>query len=589
MNIILIALMFCAFEVLAVTPDAVPVKTVPAAAAPEIPLGVYWPGEFTFQEYQIPKIRWKHIDAALDDMATHNINTIWLTHLDSATTAEFSRHGAKRGISVVASIAELAGDVEHIRRGDHKTLVANTLKAWGDAPRPVAWGLGDEPRAEYMGEMAAYANDWNTYAPGEPLTTTVMWNDILAASTLPFDMLASDIYPFFSVGNPNNYGMPEYLAWTKITDNLVAKSRRAWMMGQAYQEPWGPYELDEKGNIVYLPGGAPHWVMPTPAQMKWQAWSTVACGAKGMFYFLYRWPTVSSPKAEPARLPAAVKERTNSNSPKGLVYDDGRSTPQFDAVGVAFGQIGKLMPILAPLKPLAAQEGWLQSGSPSAVVRMLVNPKTDKRYLVVVGPYDGDSGVRVTVGPHITGLKNLATGALVPLNVAVPFRSALIQTTPGDGQVFECAVDVTAMPKCYVDNFTTEKFKTDAINGGDTKAKWFEGGAGSFLSAAGGNMGADQAFLIYDLDKLLGPIEPGGVRMLIYDGCANPVAYRGAFWSVSKDGTTYRSLSENDFGKAVLFSDRYLKVGVSWMGSTAAAFYGKLSSFTVAQWAKPAK
>ena len=584
MKRVVVMLILCAFQAMAETTNG----PVPPRGTPPIPLGVYWPGEFTFQEYQIPKLRWQHVDAALDDLAAHHVNTVWLTHQDATSAAEFSRHAAKRGIGVVASLGELDGGIDYIRKGDNKTLVANTLKAWGDAPRPVAWGLGDEPRAEYMGEMATYAKNWNKYAPGEPLTTTVMWNDILAASALPFDMLATDVYPFFSAGNPNGYGMPVVETWTKIADNMVAKSRRAWMMGQAYQEPWGPYDLDEKGNIVYLPGGAPHWVMPTPAQMKWQAWSTMACGAKGMFYFLYRWPTTANTNGTPAKLPAAVKERTNSNAPKGLVYDDGRATPQYEAMGVAYGQIAKLMPILASLKPLSGQEAWRQSGAESSVVRLLADPKDGRRFLVVVGPYEGSNEVCVTVGPHITGLKNVATGASVPLEVIAPFRTASIKTTPGDGLVFECAVDATDLPKSYADDFTTDKFKTDAVNGAATGAKRYDSGAGSFLSAADGSAGADRAFLVYDLDKLLGPIQTGGVRMLIYDGLANPPAFRGAFWSVSADGTKYRTLSENDFGQSFLFTERYLKVGVSWRGSSTPQFYGKLSSFTVAQWAKPA-
>lgn len=94
-----------------------------------LPLGVYWAGEFTFQECEFPETRWRRIDAALDDLALHHVNAIWLTHLSASETAEFARRAACRGICLVASIAELAGEVSHIRAGAHQALISRTLQA----------------------------------------------------------------------------------------------------------------------------------------------------------------------------------------------------------------------------------------------------------------------------------------------------------------------------------------------------------------------------------------------------------------------------------------------------------------------------
>ena len=144
----------------------------PANAASEdegfLPLGVYWPGEYTFRELGEPEARWAKIDEVLESLAKRNVNTIWLTHTSAADAAEFSRRGAKRGIRLVASIGHLAGEVPHIRNGNHARLIQGTREAWKDAPPPVAFGLGDEPRTRYMHEMADYAAAWR----GTGLPTT---------------------------------------------------------------------------------------------------------------------------------------------------------------------------------------------------------------------------------------------------------------------------------------------------------------------------------------------------------------------------------------------------------------------------------
>lgn len=111
-------------------------------------------------------------------------------------------------------------------------------------------------------------------------------------------------------------------------------------------------------------------------------------------------------------------------------------------------------------------------------------------------------------------------------------------------------------------------------------------GAG-VLSASGGES-YENAFVIYDLDKLLPAWPAAGVRVLIYDSVALPPSFRGAFWSVSDDGQTFEKLSATEPGEPVFFKQRYLKVGLSWKQSSAAWAYGCLRRFSVLQWATPA-
>ncbi len=420
-------------------------ERVPQRQSDFMPIGLYWAGEFVWRD-AADQPDWAKVDVALTDMAKRSVNALWITHLTATQTAEMARRAAAHSIYLVASIAEMDFTEPYVRGQDHQELIQRVVQAWGDAPKPIAWGLGDEPRTEYMSEMASYVQKWRTFAPGEPVTTVVMYHDLDAAAALRFDALSADIYPFFSADNPNRYGIPEWEAWTVNSRRLVAISPKPWMMGQSFQEPWGPYEVDTVGNIFYLPGGAPLWVFPTPEQISWQALSTFATGSKGMFYFHYRNPTSGDPNAAATDLPAAVQTRTDSKAPRAMVYADGRPTLQYDAMSEAFSWIAKRRSILAPLKESKEKEAWEVEPAKVGgnVVSMLVDPATQKRWLMVVASYDQPVGepVRFLVAPRILGLEAAANGTeRAILKVAGSFRSGEVLLAPGTAALFSCSVD----------------------------------------------------------------------------------------------------------------------------------------------------
>jgi hypothetical protein len=577
----LLAVLATAVRCPAQTPDN---SKPPARDEGFIPLGVYWPGEFTYQEYQIPKLRWEKIDAALDDLEKHGVNAIWLTHLDAKDTANIATRAAKRGIRVVASIAQLAGEVEHIRVSDHKTLIESTLRDWGSAPAPLAWGLGDEPRSNYMDQMQVYVNAWRKHAPGQPVTSVVMWHDLPSAAKVGFDYLAADIYPYFSPGNPASYGGPPSATWIRLTRQTVRQAPGGWMKGQAYQEAWGPFELDEKGNIVLLPGASLHWTMPTPAQIRWQAWSAIATGSRGMFYFLYRWPVRPAPNAKPSNLPAVVSTITNTGSPLALTYPDGSPTTQYLAMGEAFGGISDHASLLANLRPIAAPEAWpANPGKPGDVATMFLDRKTGQRYLMVVADPDSAGPTAVTLGPHVLELTPILSGSAPQVIDKPPFRATQVELKPGSGAIFKCIVDETKLPRFYVDDFTTDRYTRDALNGDNPAVIRHPTAWGMWLVPADAGKSANQAHLIYDLDALFGPLSPQSQRMLLYRGAGNPPDSRGVFWSASQDGVKFEKLSTNEFNQPILFRQRYLKVGLTYTGA-GSPHYGHLEHLIFCQW-----
>jgi hypothetical protein len=429
---------------------------VPQRSAEFFPLGVYWPGEYVFRAAD-KQFDWPRNEAILDSLAKHGCNAIWLTHTSAGDAAEFARRAAKRGIYLVAALGELDGSAEGARKADHAARIANVLKAWDGAPPPIAWGLGDEPRTGSMPQMKAYAEAWSK--AGQPVTCVVMAGDMPSAATLlDQKFLCTDIYPYFSTGNPNG---PDN--WSASTTYYLDAGRKAWkrararniewwMMGAIFQEPWGPRDLDEKGNLVYLPGGNAHFRMPTSAEVRWENWAALAAGARGVIHFSLFFKQGAYPNEKPLGpdLPFAVKEKTNSNAPGGILYDDGRLTPQYEAMGESFVKIARLADVLKRIEPtddLVAfhARGWVPPGDVVQPFRPVDQggEAANVFYAVVV---NGNIGKAIEVPVNLRGdvvtVTDLCTGQDLEIvhqskfewePIGAPFGQVRVNLAPGDG------------------------------------------------------------------------------------------------------------------------------------------------------------
>lgn len=232
------------------------------------PTGVYWAGEYS---YNNDPRRWELIDADLQTLKTAGVNTIWITHLSSGETATFARQADRFGMRVVAAVADLdvAGDAQWWKRDPayYTTTIPAVLSDWGMAPRPLAWCLGDEPDRSLAGDYAEYLSAWNALAPNEPTCVVVTRGNVLTFGGLGFDAVTNDTYPF-TVPGTGGYPDGPISAWlTTCWDNVVW-SPTAWSMAQGFSKP----------NV---------WRVPTPAEMRWQLYSAVALGSRGVFTFAW--------------------------------------------------------------------------------------------------------------------------------------------------------------------------------------------------------------------------------------------------------------------------------------------------------------
>ena len=186
--------------------------------------------------------------------------------------------------------------------------------------------------------------------------------------------------------------------------------------------------------------------MPTPAEVRWETWAALATGAKGVFHFALFYNVGADPtaKALGPDLPFGVKERTESGSPGGMLYRDGRPTPQFTAMGECFGRIAKVGSLLSTLEPTDEHVAFHAKGWPNVgdVVRPFKGRDGSYYVLVVNGNIATDVEIPVNIKGDFGDVTDVITGISVPLSnveryswepVGKPFLQARVKLAPGDG------------------------------------------------------------------------------------------------------------------------------------------------------------
>ncbi len=363
----------------------------------DLALGVYWLGETVPSSPQ-------QLEKTLADMQAHSINAVWLTHTSATRAAEIARLATPHGIRVVACLGGY---------GQSQSLgkqIDAAIKSWGDAPAPLAWGLLDQSSQGYFDVMQSFNGSWKSalnvsgHSPG-PTTAVFEPADIRTGARSSVSVLTCDIYSFFSKGSPYGPSGQASLEWWKSKVNNVRRaspSRPFWVIGQAFQDVVGPFDVDKTGNITLLPGSANQHAMPTPEELKWQVYSGFSFGAKGFFAYTYEGIVKSQANVKP--LPKGDRRNRNWNaivshpSPSGLPYGfvrkDGTGTPQYDALATAFAKAGTWRGFLANTLPDERQAADLiQSinGEPGleapngAIVHVLADQVSGKNYLMIVG------------------------------------------------------------------------------------------------------------------------------------------------------------------------------------------------------------
>jgi len=412
-------------------------ETLPQRSEDFVPMGVYFAVEDLWSEYGAQ--RWDKFDAALDDMAAHNINTVWLVNANAAFMAEFARRAALRDIYLVACPGEIGlRSMLELTEEQWRASIEAAKAIWGDAPLPVAWGIYDEPLVTDILKLKRFIEVFHEVWPNEPIATVLFWPDMSPYfANIGLEYLCADHYAF----RPHWTADQSFSSWrvsgTHFTQDVEPYPTKPWYMGQQFQElTAGDFTVDSNGLITILPGCGATWYYPSPAQSQWQVWAAIAYGNKGYYQFVYCYPhsrglTTTNPLY-------TYTQTVETNAPVGMVtYPDLGSTAQYEATAEAYGKMTQASSIITGTTRIWRYPPATLTSSPGVggLVTVLQENGGDTRYVVVAAPFNvtEDATMTITVENTFVGLQDVFSN-----EVYLP-QAGTIEVTlaPGSGTILE--------------------------------------------------------------------------------------------------------------------------------------------------------
>ena len=416
-------------------------------------LGVYWPWERTDGIARNAGLgRWEFARRTCALLARSGVNTIWLVNIGASDVKALARIAGPMHIKLVPTLNEIeprglgldanrpdfaSRAIEHYR-----TTIPRVVDAMGAERADIlAWGLCDEPGGPYLELMEPMRRIFAEADPDRPVITVSTWGstpDMIAKTRL--FTFCTDLYPFFSAGNPNGPNTPgasrNFL--TTNTERMVQEAgkdgRIGWLMPQCYNEIWGPYEWDSSGALVALPGSFVHWRTPTPAEIRWQIWEGVRLGVKGIVFFCLLGPADSDSAAKPVSDPALrsliVRVPTTVGAP-ALLDRFGRPTPQMVEAASIFRELRPHLALLRRLTPVSAGGLAVDGAVSTGYFR---DPKTGGRYVVIVNPdFEREAAAALTAARGTTVVTSVLAGRRLRLEKTSPALRIRLKLPPGGG------------------------------------------------------------------------------------------------------------------------------------------------------------
>lgn len=418
----------------------------PPGLTDSFPLGVYWPWERTAGLAQRNGLeKWAFVERCLDDLKAHSFDAVWAVNLGIPDLPGLAQRLAARQMKLVPALAELHYNVEW-RRNNWTYLERESKRAFaaaGDSPAILAWALCDEPRRDIVGEMETFRQKFIAWGAPQPAVVVTMWPDSpVYAAQAGFGAVCTDVYPFFSAGNPNGPNTPAgSRAWYRRHAGITAGAARTagrtpWIMPQCFVEIWGPWRYDEHLDAVLLPGAILHWRQPSVGEARWQVWSAVGAGVRGFFWYVYLPPPVDQPEAKPYVGPTfppalAVKEATSAHGPGGLLRPDGGPTPEYLAVAETFAALKPLVPLLKGAVPADAPCGDV---SAPGWIGGLTNPHLKRDFAAVVNDDTEHEQVLKVRWRKPYKVRDLCTGQVL---ACAADNTVTVRLAPGDGTLLE--------------------------------------------------------------------------------------------------------------------------------------------------------
>jgi hypothetical protein len=439
------AFVVLSFPVLLVA--AAPLRAADATSLAGIfPFGVYWPWERTEGLAKRNGLeKWVFVERCLDDLKARGFDAVWAVNLGIPDLPGLAQRMAVRGMRLVPGLAELHYNVDW-RRNNWAYLEKESKRAFeaaGDSPAILAWALCDEPGRDIVGEMETFRRKFVAWGAKQPAVVVTMWPDSpVYAREAGFGAVCTDVYPFFSAGNPNGPNAPAgsrawYRRHAQIATGAAKKAGRTpWIMPQCFVDIWGPWKYDDHLEAVMLPGAILHWRQPSVGEVRWQVWSAVGTGVRGFFWYVYLPAPTDQPEAKPYAGPAfpptlAVKVATPVHAPGGLLRPDGSATPGYLAAAEAFAALKPLLPLLKGAVPTGSPLGEV---SPPGWTDGLSNPELKRTFAAVVNDdTDHEQMLKVRLLKP-SEVRDLRTGQVLQ---RAADNTVTVKLGPGDGTLLE--------------------------------------------------------------------------------------------------------------------------------------------------------
>jgi len=433
---------------------------VDAMAAELFPRGVYWPQErVEWLAARAGQDVWTYTDRLLAELHDRqHCNFIWVVNIGTDDLKRLAAAGAAHGVQVAGTVEPVLWWRQHRTSEFAVKCARETADRLSRTDGLYAYVLIDEPRKWELSYLDEVRRELGLLDSTRPSLTVTMTIDTLAAiQGTGFPLITTDIYPFFSDGNPNGPNpAPASREYYRETAGFFAQQcaevgKTFWVMPGAFAEIWGDWYYDKDMNVVVQPGAFVNWRMPTAGETRWQVWEGLASGAKGVIYFVLFPPgndrTASSAPGPPAGDDSLrkVAETTPTGMPAALLNIDSTPTPQMTAMGEAFRDLERLAPVLQGLSRCDVQAVF--AGEPfhcatfrdakGSLYAIVVNDNTDQRVT-------GD----VTVLPGIERVRDLRTGEELTLKAERKdaLQRAVASLEPGGGTLLELVADPARRP-----------------------------------------------------------------------------------------------------------------------------------------------
>ena len=343
---------------------------------------------------------------------------------DNRKMLDFCKHLGLKAMIVDARISNAAS------YNDHVNVIKSLVADYGSHPATYGYYITDEPGADRFPALAKVSQELQRQDPKH----------------LPY----INLLPIYAT--PEQLGAPTYAEHLDRFLRVVKPAVLSYDHYALLQQ--GSDRLDYFENLELirehgLRHGVPTWNIilslphmgyrdPSAAEMRWQAYTSLAYGIKGLMWFTY-WSmpgfggtAIVTVTGEPARLYPIVKQLNGEIRMLGKTLLGLTSTGVYHTGAVPLGctRLGVDAPIQLP-------------GDLSLLIGFFTDAKGRQYAMVVNRDHGKPVEATLLLKPHVTGLTEISAVDGSDKSVVLADRKAKLSLAPGDGRLLRLTTAIT--------------------------------------------------------------------------------------------------------------------------------------------------